>query len=187
MIVTAIVEIFLNNWYVTYDDNSVEARWLNDGKLPELTQFLIDNSGVLTQDFAVQPTAVINWDSTNLVKTTSSTDTTAESMLQVGYFGLGGEIPRGFSTDPNTLQTGFHSYRRRSPDGDNPPAFLASNRYSMIIPLVNELTSLSKSIVISDDNEMYLTSGNPDKFTNQAKFWTTNNTIVDVNDFIKEL
>jgi len=118
--------------------------------------------------------------------TTSTTDTTVGRVLRVQDFGLGGTMTRMFAVDPNTLSTGFYTYRRQS-DGDTPPAFVASNLYSTVIPFKNELSSLSQSLVITNDQQIYLTSGNPDKFANQVKMWHTGNTIVDVNDFIKEL
>lgn len=60
------------------------------------------------------------WTDTSLVKTASSTDTTAGRMLKVGDFGVGGAVALAAAVDLNTIQTSG-TYYASSFTGNNGP------------------------------------------------------------------
>ena len=70
------------------------------------------------------------WDSSNLVKTTSSTDTTAGRMMKVGDFGLGGQVVMTDNNLDNALVSGlFITTATPTPL----PAGWAAARYSLLV------------------------------------------------------
>jgi len=104
--ITEIKKIYGDSYHVTEDGVRI-GRALGDNKSPSMAQLLIDHADVVVSNIAAEPSAApVNWDNTNLVKTTNPLDKTSGSMLKVGDFGVGGTIDLG-ATDFKVIRNGI--------------------------------------------------------------------------------